>query len=122
MGMEVPADAAVAPKYVETVKDNMKAKLRSEENISIHEKTKTLIQQGDFVNLLIEEQSDASWRSYIYDLPVGTMKFILNSSMDTLPTKSNLRKWGKTSKMFVIYALKIRKKPSITFSQIVAKA
>ena len=33
---------------------------------------------------------DATWNSVIYNLPKGTMKFVLNSSINTLPTKSNL--------------------------------
>ena len=37
---------------------------------------------------------DATWKSYLYALPKGTMKFILNSTIDTLPTKTNLKLWG----------------------------
>ena len=31
----------------------------------------------------------------MWDLPRGVMKFTVNSSIDTLPTFTNLRKWGK---------------------------
>ena len=34
---------------------------------------------------------------YIYKLPRGTVQFLLNSALDTLPTNSNLCKWGKRS-------------------------
>ena len=37
---------------------------------------------------------DATWKSYLFALPKGTMKFILNSTIDTLPTKANLKLWG----------------------------
>ena len=37
------------------------------------------------------------WKSYIYNLPKGTMKWILNASIDTLPTKVNLKQWGKVT-------------------------
>ena len=40
---------------------------------------------------------DATWKSYLYALPKGTMKFILNSCINTLPTRANLRLWGKSS-------------------------
>ena len=43
------------------------------------------------------EQTDATWKSFIYNLPKGTMKWILNSSIDTLPTKVNLKLWGKVN-------------------------
>ena len=39
---------------------------------------------------------DATWKSYLYNLPKGTMKFILNSTICTLPTKSNLVLWGRS--------------------------
>ena len=39
---------------------------------------------------------DATWKSYLYALPKGTMKFIINSCINTLPTRANLRLWGKT--------------------------
>ena len=41
------------------------------------------------------EQKDATWKSYSYNLPRGTLKFLLNSVIDTLPTKVNLKLWGK---------------------------
>ena len=43
------------------------------------------------------EQTDATWQGYVYNLPRGTMKFLLNSTIDTLPTKVNLKLWGKVS-------------------------
>ena len=43
------------------------------------------------------EGTDATWISFIYNLPRGTMKFILNSTLDTLPTRVNLKMWGKVS-------------------------
>lgn len=41
------------------------------------------------------ERSDYLWKSYIYNLPKGVMKFMLNAFLDTLPTKNNLSRWGK---------------------------
>ena len=32
-----------------------------------------------------------------FDLKKGTMKFLLNACLDTLPTKTNLLQWGKTT-------------------------
>ena len=36
------------------------------------------------------------WKSFIYNLKSGTMKFLLNSFIHTLPTQNNLKLWNKT--------------------------
>jgi len=54
-----------------------------------------LIKQGHFLKILGQQNIDATWKSYIFDLKKGTMKFLLNSCLDTLPTKVNLMQWGK---------------------------
>ena len=35
------------------------------------------------------------WKSFIYDLPKGIMKFMVNAFLDILPTKNNLCRWGE---------------------------
>ena len=39
---------------------------------------------------------DLNWKSYIFNLKKGTLKFILNATIDTLPTNANLKQWGKS--------------------------
>jgi hypothetical protein len=56
---------------------------------------KNLVVQGDMFRIAILEKSDHLWKSFIYNLPKGIMKFMLNSFLDTLPTKNNLSRWGK---------------------------
>ncbi len=58
---------------------------------------KTLVSQGHFLRLEQVEMSDTTWKSYIFNMPRNTVKFLLNSVIDTLPTNSNLFKWGKRS-------------------------
>jgi hypothetical protein len=41
------------------------------------------------------EKESIAWNSYIWDLLHGVLKFDVNSSIDTLPTFTNLRRWGK---------------------------
>ena len=53
--------------------------------------------QSHFLKLSKCEQTDATWQSYIYNLPKGTKKWVLNASIDTLPTKVNLKMWGKVT-------------------------
>ena len=58
-------------------------------------KIRSLIMQGNFLSLLIEEDTNVTWKSYIWNLPRGVAKFALNSSLETLPTADNLKRWGK---------------------------
>ena len=61
------------------------------------EHVRTLVKQGKFLELSKCEQNDATWKSYIFNLPKGTMKWLLNASIDTLPTRVNLKLWGKVN-------------------------
>ena len=79
------------------MKKDVKVSIQFEESNTILNHVKTLIKQGHFLELTKIEQTDATWKSYIFNLPKGTMKWILNSSINTLPTKANLRQWGKVT-------------------------
>jgi hypothetical protein len=57
----------------------------------VHEYT----MQGNRFALLQAENESITWKSYMCDLPHGVFKFAVNSSMDTLPTFTNLRRWEK---------------------------
>ena len=84
-------------KFVSEVKSDIKAKISSDESEKHYEHVKSLVKQGHILKLTYLEQNDATWKSYIYNLPRGTMKWLLNSAINTLPTKSNLKLWGKVS-------------------------
>ena len=57
---------------------------------------KSLTVQGNTLALAVAEQCDLSWKSFMFDLKHGTMKFLLNASIDTLPTQANLKRWKKS--------------------------
>ena len=57
----------------------------------------TLIKQGHFLCLTILEKSDMILKSYMINLKKGTLKFLLNSCLDILPTQTNLLQWGKSA-------------------------
>ena len=59
------------------------------------DKIKPLLIQGNLMKLLIEQEENITWESIIYSLPKGVMKFVINAAMDTLPTFTNLQRWGK---------------------------
>ena len=58
-------------------------------------KVKNLVMQGDFINLLISEQSNVTWQGMIYGVPRGVMGFAMRSATNTLATLDNLRRWKK---------------------------
>ena len=80
-------------KVKETIKKNM-AKDQDAKHLS---HTQTLVKQGNLLSIAALEKSDAIWKSYIFDMKKGTMKFLLNACLDTLPTRANLLQWGKTT-------------------------
>ena len=51
--------------------------------------------QGDYLALIIEEGSSITWKSYMWDIPQGVLKFALNAGVNTLPSLDNLKRWGK---------------------------
>ena len=77
-----------------TIKSKVKKFIKEDSERQRAEHAKELIKQGRLIQLLQEMEMDATWKSYLFALPKGTMKFILNSTIDTLPTKTNLKLWG----------------------------
>ena len=57
----------------------------------------TLQVQGSLLSLASQEKEDLLWKSTMFQLKSGTLKFMLNACIDTLPTPANLRRWKKTS-------------------------
>ena len=84
-------------KLIEEIKTTIKAGLRVESESDYSKHLHTLIKQGEFLKISQLEQQDPIWKSFIHNLKKGTMKFLLNSMIDTLPTKSNLKLWNKTT-------------------------
>ena len=86
----------------------MKASVKEKVFSDSHEIQKihldTLLKQGDYLKFAEQEKCDPSWKSVIYNLPKGTMKFLLNSFTNTLPTGDNLKLWAKTFQINVTYA------------------
>ena len=59
------------------------------------EKIGGYIMQGDYLALIMEEGSCVTWRSYLWDIPRGILKFAINAGLNTLPSLDNLKRWGK---------------------------
>ena len=58
---------------------------------------KNLVVQGNTLEIAAAEEQDIVWKSFMYNLKQGTLKFLLNASIDTLPTAANLKRWNKSS-------------------------
>ena len=59
------------------MKNDVKGTVLMEENENSLEHIKNLMMQGKFLELTQMERTDATWQSFIYNLPKGTMKFVL---------------------------------------------
>ena len=53
--------------------------------------------QGHYLALASAEKQDIVWKSFMYNLKQGTLKFLLNAAIDTLPTAANLVRWKKSA-------------------------
>ena len=54
-----------------------------------------LVVQGEFLKVLQLEEDSITWRSIMFSLPRNILQFAVNSSIDTLATNTNLKRWGK---------------------------
>ena len=82
-------------KQIKACNQKLRRKLKDEETKKQEDQIARYKKQGDFLTLLKQSDVDAEWKSYIYGINKGAMKFIINSSINTLPTASNLKQWGK---------------------------
>ena len=57
----------------------------------------TLQVQGSLLCLASQEKEDLLWKSTMFQLKSGTLKFMLNACIDTLPTPANLKRLKKSS-------------------------
>ena len=78
------------------VKALVKSKLRERALTEQLSHVRGLVQQGKLLEVSAAEKNDLTWKSFAFGLKKGTLKFVLNSTLDTLPTKTNLLKWKKS--------------------------
>ena len=79
------------------MKTTVSEKVSFENETFWREHTETLIKQGHFLCLAMLENSYMIWKSYMFNLNKGTMIFLLNSCLGTLPAQTNLLQWGKST-------------------------
>jgi hypothetical protein len=50
--------------------------------------------QGNLFALLQAESEGIIWKTYMWNFPRGVLKFALKANIDTLPTITNIKRWG----------------------------
>ena len=83
--------------FNEDIRQDIKTACRVTRNENHLEHINTLVKQGELLKLAETERGDVVWKSYIFDMKKGVMKFCLNSITNTLPTGDNLLMWGKST-------------------------
>ena len=78
------------------VQEGVKKVVRAEQQEVLVEHVRSLTLQGNTLALAAAEGEDMVWKSYMYNLKKGTLKFLLNATIDTLPTLANLKRWKKS--------------------------
>lgn len=79
------------------VGNSVKSALSVERRQKWEEHVRSLTVQGHNLALAAAEKQDLVWKSFMYDLKQGTLKFLLNAGIDTLPTAANLKRWKKSA-------------------------
>ena len=82
-------------KQVKECCQKVKEQLLIEEIHAHEEKNGSYKTQGEFMKLINDMEANLDWKSFMYGMGKGTLKFLLNSSLNTLPTAANLKLWKK---------------------------
>jgi hypothetical protein len=89
----IPTHADTVPKVL-AVRGGVKRVFQLEDEAwAAHVRRYTM--QGNLFSLLQAENKSITWKLYMWVLPRGVLKFVVNSSIDMLPTFTNLRRRGK---------------------------
>ena len=83
-------------RFSNAVKKSVKKIVRESSQEKDTEHLNSLLMQGEFLKLAQEEKNDPIWKGFIWNLKSGTAKFLLNSTIHTLPTMNNLKLWNKS--------------------------
>ena len=89
-----------SPAIIRQAKKAMYKSVREETLTYWNERVQKLAFQGDFIQLLVEEKENITWKSIINNIPRGVLSFAMKSTVNGLNTPDNLKRWGirKTNK------------------------
>ena len=75
------------------VRNQVKETTRQNAQEKVSEHAESLQLQGHLLTLATKEKQDLLWKSSMFQLKSGTLKFMINASINTLPSPANLRRW-----------------------------
>ena len=81
-------------KVIQKAKKGVNKSIKEETLALWNQKVQKLTFQGDFASLLIEEETNVTWKSIVNNIPKGVLSFTLRASVNGLPTPDNLKRWG----------------------------
>jgi hypothetical protein len=87
----IPTQVDTVPK-VSAIRRKVRRVFHEEEDEAWAARVSEYTMQGNLFTLLQAENETITWKSYKWDIPRGFLKFAVNSSIDTLPTFTNLRR------------------------------
>jgi hypothetical protein len=90
----IPTQADTVPKVL-AIRREVRRVFQEEEDEAWAARVSKYTLQRNLFALLQAENKSFTCKSYMWDLPRGVLKFAVNSSIDMLPTFTNLRRWGK---------------------------
>jgi hypothetical protein len=90
----IPTQADTVPK-VSAIRREIRRLFQEEEDEAWAAHVSEYTMQGNLFALVQAENESITWKSYMWELPGGVLKFAVNSSIDMLPTFTSLRMWRK---------------------------
>jgi hypothetical protein len=90
----IPTQADTVPKML-FIRHEDRRVFQEEEDEAWAARLRGYTMQGKLFALLQAKNESITWKSHMWDLPRSVLKFAVNSSIDMLPTFTNLRRWGK---------------------------
>jgi hypothetical protein len=85
----IPTQADTVPKE-SAIRKEVRRVFREEEDDAWAARVCCYTMQENLFALLQAESEGITWKSYMWNLPRGVLKFALKASIDTLPTFTNL--------------------------------
>ena len=84
-------------KFNQSIKEQVRNSTREQVQAKVVEHMEGLKVQGSLLTLAAREKQDILWKSVMFQLKSGTLKFMMNASIDTLATPANLCRWKYTT-------------------------
>ena len=80
--------------FNDKIKKAVRNKTREATQEKLVARANSLKVQGNMLSIVAKEKVDILWKSSVFDLKSGTVKFMMNASIDTLPTPVTLKRYN----------------------------